>query len=220
ARLPAGGKRLLRAGRSHRHAAHLARLPRDDQGGAARASVQGRRRAYRRRGRRLEDHGNRRAAALTEFADVEQFGLEHGACGGITPSAAPHPGGGFVLSLTCACGERFERQVTEEQAKRPLPLPRPAARPAPPRPAPSADLEAVIRAAVEAEEVAPAPPRPLPPPVPPPAPRATAPARLNLDSTIKTALTEQSALRQKTAPRRPAPPRTRVAWLILFAVLA
>jgi hypothetical protein len=120
---------------------------------------------------------------------------------------------------------RLERQVSEEEAKRPLPLPRAAARPAPPPAAPSADLEAAIRAAVEAEEVAPAPP-PDPPPLPPrPAapkavPRATAPAKLKLDTTIKTALTQQSALKKKTAPGRPAPPRTRVAWLILFAVVA
>jgi hypothetical protein len=185
---------------------------------------------------------------MTDFADVEQFAREHSACGGITPSAAADAGGGFQLSLACACGATFRRAVTMEEAKRPLPLPR-TARPAP-RPAapPDAEMEAAIRAAMEADAAAPPPPveRPSPPPdedldavvrealaaesrpaPPPPAPGATsppsppAPARLNLDSTIRTALTQHSALKRQTqiTAARPAP-RTRVVWLILFAVVA
>jgi len=177
---------------------------------------------------------------MTEFADVEQFGREHSACGGITPSAAPQPGGGFLLTLMCACGGRLERRVTAEEAKRPLPLPR-AARAARPAAAPSADMEAAIRAAVAAEEVPPAPPPERPqPPEPPPlrsdphslmreilaaqpapaAPRAASPAKLNLDPTIKTALTQHSALKKKAAAARTSRPRTRVVWLVLFAVVA
>src|SRR5687768_6464343 len=63
---------------------------------------------------------------MSDFTDVEQFAREHGACGGITPSASPQPGGGLMLSLTCACGATFDRRVTPEESKRPLPpLPRP-----------------------------------------------------------------------------------------------
>jgi len=175
---------------------------------------------------------------MTEFADVEQFGREHSACGGITPSAAPQPGGGFLLTLTCACGGVLERWVTTEEAKRPLPLPRAAARAARPA-APSADLEAAIRAAVDAEEAPPATQSgraqpPEPPPLRgdphslireilaavPAAPRTTSPAKLNLDTTIKTALTQQSTLKRKAAAGRTSRPRTRVVWLVLFAVVA
>src|SRR6266850_401040 len=175
---------------------------------------------------------------MTEFADVEQFGREHSACGGITPSAAPQPGGGFLLTLTCACGGVLERWVTAEEAKRPLPLPRAAARAARPA-APSADLEAAIRAAVDAEEAPPATQSgraqpPEPPPLRgdphslireilaavPAAPRTTSPAKLNLDTTIKTALTQQSTLKRKAAAGRTSRPRTRVVWLVLFAVVA
>jgi len=58
---------------------------------------------------------------MTDFADVEQFGHQHASHGGLTPSATPQPGGGFVLRLTCACGESFDRRVTPEEAKQPLP---------------------------------------------------------------------------------------------------
>jgi len=176
---------------------------------------------------------------MSNFADVEQFSREHTSCGGITPRATPQPGGGFLLTLTCACGTTFDRWVTMEEAKQPLPLPR-AARAAPrPAPAPSADLEAVMRAAVEAETAY--MPPPAPPPSAPPAPagdldavmrealaaeskpvappRPTSPAKLNLDKTIRTALTQQDALSTK-ARRGKAKPRTRVAWLVLFTLLA
>ena len=58
---------------------------------------------------------------MTDFADVEQFVHQHASHGGLTPSATPQPGGGFVLRLTCACGESFDRRVTPEEAKQPLP---------------------------------------------------------------------------------------------------
>jgi hypothetical protein len=161
---------------------------------------------------------------VSEFADVEQFGRAHGGCGGITPSAAPQPGGGFLLTLTCTCGATLERWVTAEEAKRPLPLPpRTIARPAAPPP-PSADLEAALRAAVEAEEATSAAP-PAPTPARPNAPAAGpsadvprwSPPKLNLDTTIRTALIQQAALTPARQP--PAPPRTRVVWLLLFAII-
>ena len=77
---------------------------------------------------------------MTDFADVEQFVHQHAGCGGLTPSATPQPGGGFLLTLTCACGESFDRWVTPEEAKQPLPqipiAPRgaPAAAPTPAAP--------------------------------------------------------------------------------------
>ena len=196
---------------------------------------------------------------MTDFADVEQFSREHSACGALTPTAAPQPGGGFLLTLTCACGATFDRWVTAEEAKQPLPLPRRAvaagARPAPsaPEPArvperprgpePPPDLAAALREALAAEDEAPlraapsedavqavmreamaaegkpaAPPAPVGPRPPAPA-RVTSPAKLNLDTTIRTALDQQSALKGK-APAAAGPPRTRVVALVLFAVLA
>ena len=161
---------------------------------------------------------------MSEFADVEQFGRAHGGCGGITPSAAPQPGGGFLLTLTCTCGATLERWVTTEEAKRPLPLPpRTIARPAA-TPPPSADLEAALRAAVEAEETASAPP-PAPTPARPNAPAAGpspdvprwSPPKLNLDTTIRTALSEQASL---TTAKPPAPTSgARMVWLFLFAIV-
>ena len=52
---------------------------------------------------------------MTDFADVEQFGHQHASHGGLTPSATPQPGGGFVLRLTCACGESFDRREGKEE---------------------------------------------------------------------------------------------------------
>ena len=188
---------------------------------------------------------------MTDFADVEQFGREHGGCGGITPSAAPQPSGGFLLTLTCTCGATFERWVTPEEAGRPLPLPprtiAPGGRPAaPPRP-PGGDLEAALRAAVEAEDATGAAPPARAPAGPPNAPAADmdavmrealaaeskpsappagpspgvprwSPPKLNLDTTIRTALTQQAAL-SAGAKRPAAAPRTRVVWLLLFAIV-
>ena len=161
---------------------------------------------------------------MSDFPDVERFGREHAGCGGIARAAAPQAGGGFVLTLTCACGATLSRMISPDQAKRPLPRP-PAS--------PSADLEAALRAAVEAEEVATAPAarpaaesKPAAPPIAPPSaprpavmpPGRTSPAKLNLDTTIRTAITQQAALTTAAARRRAAP-RTRVVWLVLFAVL-
>jgi len=174
---------------------------------------------------------------MTDFADVEEFAREHSACGGITPSAAVDPAGGFQLRLTCACGAALRRFVTTEEAKRPLPLPRTARRPAvPPAPpaertlAPSPDLEAAMQELLAAEPRPAAAPVETPPPVSGPAaasllaqPSApAAPAKLSPDATtIRAALSQQTPLKRRTpgTPARPAP-RTRVAWLVLFAIVA
>jgi len=192
---------------------------------------------------------------MSDFADVEEFGRLHAACGGIKPAATPEPSGGYLLTLTCACGATLDRRVTVEDAKKPLPLPRrsvapapPAQRPAPsrPAPAPSSELQEALRAALAADAGTDAPPAPATPPAPPSgdlervmrealasseaapvpprapaspaAPERTSPGKLNLDSTIRTALSQQSAL-TAAAAARPAPPRTRLAWLIVLALV-
>ncbi len=74
---------------------------------------------------------------MTDFADVEQFAREHAACGGLTPNAQSRPGagGGYLLTITCACGAMHDRWVTAEEASQPLPPPSrepaPASTPAP-----------------------------------------------------------------------------------------
>jgi hypothetical protein len=72
---------------------------------------------------------------MSDFADVEQFARQHTACGGLTPTAQSRPGagGGYLLTITCACGATHDRWVTAEEASRPLPrpAPAPAAEPAP-----------------------------------------------------------------------------------------
>jgi len=174
---------------------------------------------------------------MTDFADVEEFAREHSACGGITPSAAVDPVGGFQLRLTCACGAALQRFVTTEEAKRPLPLPRAARRPAaPPAPpaertlAPSPDLDAAMQELLAAEPRPAAAPPATPPPASAPAaavpsaqPSApAAPAKLSPDTTtIRAALSQQTAIKRQTpgTPARPAP-RTRVVWLVLFAIVA
>ena len=70
---------------------------------------------------------------MSDFADLERFGREHASCGGITPSAMPKPGGGgYLLTLRCACGAAFDRWVSPDAARRPLPIPS--------RPTPTASL--------------------------------------------------------------------------------
>jgi hypothetical protein len=166
---------------------------------------------------------------MSDFADIEQFAREHAACGGLTPSAMPRPGGGgYLLTLTCTCGASFDRWVSPEEARRPLPaLPRapvtlpgssapvtPASVAAKPKPRPSEELEALVREALAAEEAAPAEPAP-----PAPAPRARpAPDRLNLDTTIRSALQQQAEL-ALPLPRPRRASRGRAVWLVLFVMV-
>ena len=163
---------------------------------------------------------------MTEFADVERFGRDHGSCDGIVPRAGAHPAGGFLLTLTCACGATLERRVSPEEAKIPLPLPRALARVPPPPPAtPSRQaLEAAVRAAVEAEETAATSMPPASPPAPAEgAPRRVPPEKLNLDSTIRSALEERSTGGREGAlarRRRAARRRSSGIWLTLVALIA
>ena len=80
---------------------------------------------------------------MSTFADVEQFARQHAACGGLTPNAQSRPGagGGYLLTITCACGAQHDRWVTAEEASQPLP--RPPRQPAPTRASVSAPTPVV-----------------------------------------------------------------------------
>jgi hypothetical protein len=95
-----------------------------------------------------------------------------------------------------------------------------------PRPRPSDELEALMREALAAEESAAGAPPPAAPPAPArvaAAPGAAgarvAPARLNLDSEIRSALQQQAELTPPAPPRSPRPSRGRLVWLGLFLVI-
>ena len=80
---------------------------------------------------------------MSDFADVQQFARQHAACGGLTPNAQTREGtaGGYLLTITCACGAIHDRWVTAEEASQPLP--RPSREPAP-APAPAARPAAAV----------------------------------------------------------------------------
>ena len=71
---------------------------------------------------------------MSDFADVEQFARQHTACGGLTPNARSRPGsdGGYLLTITCACGATHDRWVTAEEARQPLSRPSRPPEPSPP----------------------------------------------------------------------------------------
>jgi hypothetical protein len=168
---------------------------------------------------------------MSDFADVERFVREHPACGGLTPSAMPRPGGGgYLLTLRCVCGATFDRWVSPEEARQPLPIPNrvapaspPAAPPptravpAPVTPAPMThgprsreDLEALGHEAQAAEEEAPVTP------VVPAVRTRLVPERLSLDSTTRAALRRPAEI---TRPRPRRASRGRGAWLALFVIV-
>jgi hypothetical protein len=87
---------------------------------------------------------------VTEFADIAAFARQHAACGGITPNATTPVGGGYLLTLTCACGATMDRWITAEEARDPLPIaPRSEAPPATASP----DLEAALQDAIAADGI-------------------------------------------------------------------
>lgn len=159
---------------------------------------------------------------MTEFADIAAFARQHASCGGITPNATTPVGGGYLLTLACACGATLDRWITAEEASRPLPIapvaaPSPdvqaardealaaeaaAAKPepvAPSRLTPSPELEAVLREALAAEAVAPAAPVPAaqPPTVEP---------GVDLEAALRAALAAESAAAPSPiAAARPRP---------------
>ena len=142
---------------------------------------------------------------MSDFADVERFAREHAACGGLTPTAMPKPGGGgYLLTLTCTCGATFDRWVSPEEARRPLPIP---ARAAPAR-APARPRLALGRA-----PPAPAAPASGAPPPPPTLPR---PARRVVEAqatgqpgaggaSVRWAARAAAARRRRRRPAAPAP---------------
>jgi hypothetical protein len=91
---------------------------------------------------------------MSAFVDVQQFARQHTACGGLTPTAQSRPGagGGYLLTITCACGAVHDRWVTADEASQPLPPP--STPPAPPRTVP------IVPGSVRAWPVPTAPPAP------------------------------------------------------------
>jgi hypothetical protein len=94
---------------------------------------------------------------MGDFSDLMAFTQTHRACGGLTPAIRGQFSGGYLLTLTCACGATSERRLSaEEAAHGPFATAVPAAgrprRPDRPRPAPSPELERAMREALEAED--------------------------------------------------------------------
>ena len=91
---------------------------------------------------------------MSDFGDVQQFARQHAGCGGLTPSTQTRLGsGGYLLTITCACGATHDRWVTAEEASQPLPRP---STPSPPSPAP---MPAQTRATAWPARPAPPPPQ-------------------------------------------------------------
>src|SRR6266571_5156794 len=107
---------------------------------------------------------------MVDFSDVMRFAETHRACGSVAPAVTPQPSGGYLLTLTCACGAFLDRRVTADEAMHApflagvppsAPPPRPVVaaptaprKPDPPRLTPSPELERAMREALEAEEAA------------------------------------------------------------------
>jgi hypothetical protein len=91
---------------------------------------------------------------MSDFADVQQFALQHAACAGLSPNAQSRPGGdgGYLLTITCACGATHDRWVTAAEARQGLPRP--------PRAPDSPMARAAAPTPVRAWPARPAPPPP------------------------------------------------------------
>src|SRR5882724_3310290 len=160
---------------------------------------------------------------MVDFSDVMRFAETHRACGRVAPAVTPQPSGGYLLTLTCACGAVLDRWVTADEAAHapflagappsaPPPRPIGAAATAPrtpdrPRPTPSPELERAMREALEAEEATPepAPARPA---------RRIAPSP-ELEAVLREALEAEEAAAVATpapaarpSPSTPATPMT------------
>jgi hypothetical protein len=141
---------------------------------------------------------------MTDFADVEQFVHQHASCGGLTPSATPQPAGGFLLTLTCGCGESFDRWVTPEEAKQPLPQ-----IPLAPRGAPTAAPPSAAAPTSSTPSPPSPPPTPAaPPPVsaPPPSRRGGERPRVTPSRELEDALRAALEAEPETVTRRSSPP--------------
>ena len=53
---------------------------------------------------------------MVDFSDVMRFAETHRACGSVAPAITPQPSGGYLLTLTCACGAVLDRRVTADEA--------------------------------------------------------------------------------------------------------
>ena len=142
---------------------------------------------------------------MVDFSDVMQFAQTHRPCGGVTPAVRPEPSGGYLLTLTCACGAVLDRQVTSDEAAHvpfasaapaaPPAAPAPRRRSARPRPTPSPELERAMQEALAAEEAAVATVAPAPEREPP----RTAPSQA-LEDVLREALAAEDAAAVAPAP--------------------
>src|SRR5262249_22851546 len=91
---------------------------------------------------------SRRYRAMVPFSDVMEFAQPHHPCGGIVPAVRPESDGGYLLTLTCACGTVVHRHVTPDEALHvPVATATPARprRVARPRPTPSPELQRAMQ---------------------------------------------------------------------------
>jgi hypothetical protein len=144
---------------------------------------------------------------MVDFSDVMEFAASHRTCGGIAPAVGVQPSGGYLLTLTCACGATLDRRVSADEAARaPFLTGAPAAeaprRPEPPRVTPSPELQRAMQEALEAEEaeVPPAPVAERQAPRVAPSPELEAVLREALEAE------EAAAPTPARAPRPTAPP--------------
>lgn len=166
---------------------------------------------------------------MTDFTDVERFAQEHAACGGLTPTAMPRPGGGgYILTLTCACGTSLDRWVSPEEARRPLPIP--ALTPLSAARAATAEAGAPADPPVPALMPAPSAPEPQAAPFALPGSAAAGrwprpgggprpgPERLSPDTTI--ASPPRLYVDPTAPPGLPRPSRGRAVWLAILVIAA
>jgi hypothetical protein len=146
---------------------------------------------------------------VSHFVDVEAFARQHANCGGMTPTTGSPVGGGYLLTLTCACGATFDRWVSPDEAEQPMPS---RARPSTDSPsearrvpAPSRELEDAMREALAAESASPvsAPKRPPPPP--------PSTSSDDLQEVLRQALEAETAAPLSPPPPKPAPPPPKAA---------
>jgi hypothetical protein len=164
------------------------------------------------------------AVFMSRFEDVEQFVRDHRACGTLTPITSSPGRGGYLLILSCSCGQQFQRWVTAEEAETgslPGAPPSAAGQDLPSEPAPidisaaateSQSLQDVMQQALEAIDTpkTAAPAQPTPPAAPasplrifmaPPAPDTPA-----APPTAPSAAPTPVAPRPATTPAVPPPP--------------
>ena len=149
---------------------------------------------------------------MADFSDVVVFAQTHGSCGGVTPAVSPSAAGGYLLTLTCACGATLQRRVNaDEAAQAPFANGTASAprRPDRPRVTPSPDLERAMQEALEAEEAATTtvtstPRRETPRIAPRPDRDAVRAPSVELEDALRQAV---AASDSEAPPARPVPPK-------------